>query len=31
MKTLKEYAEFLYKNGYKENFAPYTFLDSNLE
>lgn len=31
MKTLKEYADFLYENGYKENFAPYTFLDSNLE
>jgi hypothetical protein len=31
MKTLKEYADFLYKNGYKENFAPYTFLDGNLE
>lgn len=31
MKTLKEYAEFLYKNEYKETFAPYTFLDGNLE
>ena len=31
MKTLKEYADFLYKNEYKENFAPFTFLDSNLE
>lgn len=31
MKTLKEYADFLYKNGYKENFAPYTFLDGHLE
>ena len=31
MKTLKEYAEFLYKNGYKESFAPYTFLCDKLE
>lgn len=31
MKTLKEYADFLYENGYKENFAPYTFLDGQLE
>lgn len=31
MKTLKEYTEILYKNGYKESFAPYTFLDNNLE
>ena len=31
MKTLKEYAEFLYKNEYKENFAPFTFLDGHLE
>lgn len=31
MKTLKDYADFLYKNGYKENFAPYTFLDGELE
>lgn len=31
MKTLKEYADFLYKNGYKESFAPYTFLGGNLE
>ena len=31
MKTLKEYADFLYKNGYKENFAPFTFLDGHLE
>ena len=31
MKTLKEYADFLYKNEYKENFAPYTFLDGHLE
>ena len=31
MKTLKEYADFLYENGYKENFAPFTFLDGNLE
>ena len=31
MKTLKEYAELLYKNEYKESFAPYTFLDGNLE
>ena len=31
MKTLKEYANFLYKNGYKENFAPFTFLDGRLE
>lgn len=31
MKTLKEYADFLYKNGYKESVAPYTFLCGNLE
>ena len=31
MKALKEYVDFLYKNGYKENFAPYTFLDGHLE
>lgn len=31
MRTLKEYADFLYKNGYKESFAPYTFLDGHLE
>lgn len=31
MKTLKEYAEFLYKNEYKENLAPFTFLDGHLE
>ena len=31
MKTLIEYADFLFKNGYKENFAPYTFLDGNIE
>lgn len=31
MKTLKEYADFLYKNEYKENFAPFTFLDGHLE
>lgn len=31
MKTLKEYADFLYENGYKESFAPYTFLDGHLE
>lgn len=30
MKTLKEYADFLYRNGYKENIVPYTFLDDNL-
>lgn len=31
MKTLKEYADFLYKNEYKENIAPFTFLDGRLE
>lgn len=31
MKTLKDYADFLYKNGYKETIAPYTFLDGELE
>ena len=31
MKTLKEYADFLYGNGYKENFAPFTFLNGELE
>lgn len=31
MKTLKDYADFLYKNEYKENFAPYTFLDGSLQ
>lgn len=31
MKTLKEYADFLYKNGYKENIAPFIFLDGRLE
>lgn len=31
MKTLSEYANFLYKNGYKENFCPFTFLDYHLE
>lgn len=31
MKTLKEYADFLYKNGYKEDFAPYTCLNDYLE
>lgn len=31
MKTLKEYTDLLYKNGYKENFAPYTFVDGHLE
>lgn len=31
MKTLKEYAELLYKNEYKESIAPYTFLDGRLE
>lgn len=30
MKTLKEYADFLYKNGYKENITPYTFLNGSL-
>lgn len=28
METLKEYADFLYKNGYKESFAPYTFFEA---
>lgn len=31
MKTLKEYADFLYENGYKENSIPFTFLDGYLE
>ena len=31
MKTLKEYAEFLYSKGYSETIAPYTFLDGTLE
>ena len=31
MKTLKEYSEFLHKNGYKESLAPYEFLDGNLK
>lgn len=31
MKTLSEYANFLYKNGYNENFCPFTFLDCHLE
>ena len=31
MKTLKEYADFLYENGYEESVAPYTFLCGNLE
>ena len=31
MKTLKEYADFLLERGYKESFAPYTFLDGHLE
>lgn len=31
MTTLKEYADFLYENDYKESLAPYTFLDGNLE
>jgi hypothetical protein len=31
MKTLKEYADFLYSRGYKENIAPFTFLDGALE
>lgn len=31
MKTLKEYADFLYKNGYEESVAPHTFFCGNLE
>lgn len=31
MKTLKEYCNFLYENGYKESFAPCTFLGGSLE
>lgn len=31
MMKLKEYVDFLYENGYKENFAPFTFLDGHLE
>lgn len=31
MKTLKEYAEFLYSNGYSETVAPYTLLNGALE
>lgn len=31
MKTLKEYADFLHENGYKESFAPCTFLCGHLE
>lgn len=31
MKTLKEYAEFLYSKGYKETELPYEFLDSSLQ
>lgn len=31
MKTLKEYAEFLYSRGYSETIAPYTLLDGSLE
>ena len=31
MIKLKEYADFLYENGYKENFAPFTFLNGSLE
>ena len=31
MKTLKDYSDFLHGKGYKETFAPYTFLDSDLE
>ena len=31
MKTLKEYADFLYLKGYKESIAPFTFLNGTLE
>ena len=31
MKTLKEYADFLYENGYKETDGAYLFLDGELE
>lgn len=31
MKTLQEYSDFLHYRGYKETFAPYTFLDGDLE
>ena len=31
MKTLKEYADFLYRNGYEETTAPFTFLNGRLE
>ena len=31
MKTLKEYADFLYLEGYKESIAPFTFLDGTLK
>lgn len=31
MKTLRDYADFLYKNNYTESFAPFTYLDDHLE